>query len=339
MLKIIILTLLLSLTLTLTGEKAAELGELSRPEMLRIDGDDLIVIQGAAVYVYSMKDFKLLKKFGKKGNGPGELNPKPRYKMQIEVVNGEILLNNVSKMVYFTKKGDFLREKRFPFIALQVLPLGENYVITKSIVKESGNVVGAVLYGRDLQEAKTLYSRGYLHYKKSGRIHMLPNLVIVRQYEDKVFVFDHAGDFKIDVFDSSGKHFKKITADVKKRKVGNDFISRTWAWAEKDVRLRETSAAMRRMAYFPEYFPVMKNYVVDGGRIYVHTYRMKGGRSEFLVLDFNGKILKKVYLAGADINTIEFAPYTFKDGKYIYLYENPETENIELHIEKMDELK
>lgn len=335
--KIIFLTLLFSLTLALSGEKITELKELSRPEMIRIDGDTLVVVQGATTFVYSMKDFRLLAKFGKQGNGPGELNPQPRYKMQVEVVNGEILLNNISKMVYFSKNGNFIREKRFPFIALKVLPIGKNYVITKSVFKESGNLSAAILFDHDLREIKTLYSRGFQHYKKSGKIDMLPRLVLIRKWDDKVFVFDQGGDFIVDVFDESGKHLKKITADVKKFKVSKDFIDRTWAWAEKDVRVRNSSLEMRRMAYFPEYFPVAKNFWVDGGRIYAHTYRMKEDGSVFLVLDFKGKILKKVFLAGADINTIEYAPYAFKDGKYIYLYENPDTEQIELHIEKISE--
>lgn len=335
---IFIFIFLLILALTLSAEKIAEFDNLGRPEKITIDGETLYILEDAFVYIYSMKDYRLLKKFGKKGNGPGELSPLPNYKLQIEVNESNILLNSRSKMVLFTKTGEFLKERRFPFIALQVIPIERNFALTKSVFNEKeSNSVGVCFFDDEFKHNKTVYCRHYPHSTKSGRIDMLPHLVFIRKYEGKIFSFDQNGDFAINIYDSSGELVRTIRADYKKLKLTRTFIDKTWEWAKKDIRLRSVSEKMRRMAYFPEYFPVMKNFTVADNKIYVHTYEMKMAekQSRFIIIDFNGKILKKTYLAGADINTIEFSPYTFKKGKYFYLIENPETEKIELHVESI----
>jgi hypothetical protein len=334
----IIFTILLILAITLSGEKIAEMDNLGRPEKIAIDGETLYILENAFVYMYSLKDYRLLKRFGKKGNGPGELNPIPNYKLQMEVDKSNILLNSRSKIVLFTKKGEFLKEKRLPFIALQVISMDTNFALTKSVFNEKeSNSIGLFFFDNELKHNKTVYCRHYPHYKRSGRIDMLPHLIFIRKYEGRIYSFDQNGAFAINVYNSSGELLHTIKTGYKKKKVTRTFIDKTWEWARKDIRLRSVSEEMRRLAYFPDYFPVMKNFVVDDKKIYVHTYEMKMGvyKSRFIIIDFNGKILKKIYLPGADINTIEFSPYTFKKGKYFYLFENPETEKIELHVENI----
>ena len=334
----IIFSILLVLALTLSGEKLAELDNLGRPEQIAVDGETLYVLEDTSVYMYSLKDYRLLKQFCKKGNGPGELKPLPNFKLQMAVDKSNVLVNSYSKMILYTKTGEILKERRYPFIALQVIPIDANYAVTKSVFNENeANSVGLCFFYNEFKENKNVYSRKYPHYKKSGRVDMLPNLVFIRKYDGKIFSFDQDGGFTINVYDSSGKLLNTIESDYKKQKMTRFFIDKTWEWAKKDIRLRNISEKIRQMAYFPEYFPVMKNFMVDDNKIYVQTYEMKmeKNQSRFVIVDFNGKILKKIYLAGADINTIEPSAYTFKKGYYFYLFENPKTEKIELHRENI----
>lgn len=329
---------LLSFVLNLTGAKVAVLEKVSRPERILIDQDKLYVLEGAYVYIYSMKDYSLLKKFGKKGNGPGELNPVPTYKLQMEVQKGNIVINSKNKIVTFNGDGEVLHEKRLPFIVLQVIPIEKNYAISKSVFNSGGsNYIGLLFFDSGFEEIKTAYSRYFPHSSKSGKIDMIPHLVLIRKYKNEIYCFDQDGDFEINVYNASGKLSRKIKTECKKRKIPRKYIEKTWEWARKDVRLRKLKEEIRNMAYFPDYFPVMKNFVIDDDKIYVQTYDMKleEDQSRFIVTDLKGKILKKIYLSGADLNTIEFSPYTFVKGDYIYLYDNPDTENIELHIEKI----
>lgn len=335
--KIIIFILLSFMGLTLSGVKIADLPSLSKPEKIVIKGDKFYVTEEAFVYIFSMNDYRLLKKYGRRGDGPGELNPQPRYKLFIEAGKDDILVNSYSKMVFLSDLGEYKGEKRIPFIAIQIIPIEQNLAITKSVIsrQSTNNSIAVIFFDKELNPIKTAYNRQYPNYNKSGKIDILPSLLLIKQFRNKIFSFDQKGDFVIDVFNSSGDRINQIKTKCKSEKMTKEYIDKTWEWSRNDIRLRSLTAEQRRMVYFPDYFPVMKNFEVDDNRIYVHTYRMKydENSSEFIIIDFQGKILKKRYFMGSDINTIECAPYTFKNDKYIHLLENPNTEMIELHIE------
>jgi hypothetical protein len=336
--RIAILFILLSFVLTLPAKKIAELESVSRPERIVIDKNALYVLEDTTVYIYSLKDYHLIKKFGKKGNGPGELSPLPNYKLQIEVNDGDLFLNSRNKIITFSTKGEFIREKRIPFIALQVIPIQNNFAITKSVFSErGGNSTGLFFFDSQFNEIKTAYNRHSPHYSKSGKIDLIPLLVVIRKYKNKIYCCDQTGDFEINIYNKAGKRIDKIKTEYKKRKIPQDYIDKTLEWVMKDIRLRNLPEEQRKMIYFPDYFPIIKNYLIEDNKIFIHTYNMKPeeDKSQFIIIDLKGKILKEIYLRGADLNTIEFAPYIFLKGEYLYLYDNPETESIELHSEKI----
>lgn len=336
--KVILLLFLLSFVFHLSGVKVAVLDGVSRPEKIAIDQDKLYVLEDAFIYIYSMKDYSLIKKLGKKGNGPGELHPQPAYKLQMQIHEGNIVLNSRYKVIVFTDEGNILLEKRIPFNIIQAIPIKKNYAISKSVFNSQGsNLIGLVFFNPKFEEIKTVYTRSYPHYSRSGKIDMIPHLILIEKYKNEIYCFDQAGEFEINVYSPSGKLSRTIKTNCKKQKITKKYIQKTWDWARKDVRLRDIKDEIRNMAYFPEYFPVMKNFMIDDDKIYVQTYDMKldEDQSRFIITDLKGKIVKKIYLGGADLNTIEFSAYTFVKENYIYLYDNPVTEEIELHIEKI----
>ncbi len=52
------------------GKVVTALEEISQPKMMSISKDYLLITEGSSIFVYSMKDFSLVKKFGKEGEGP-----------------------------------------------------------------------------------------------------------------------------------------------------------------------------------------------------------------------------------------------------------------------------
>ena len=54
------------------AEKAAVLPELSDPASFHIDGERIYIVERTTIHIYSSKDYTLIKKFGKRGEGPGE---------------------------------------------------------------------------------------------------------------------------------------------------------------------------------------------------------------------------------------------------------------------------
>ncbi len=83
---------------------------------------------------------------------------------------------------------------------------------------------------------------------------------------------------------------------------------------------------------------MFKNSWIINNRIYIHTYREKQNKSEFLILNFSGKIEKKLLLPGSTKLNLRINPasiFTFYNGKYYYLLENLDQEEWELHVVKI----
>jgi uncharacterized protein YlbG (UPF0298 family) len=68
------------------------------------------VTQEATVFIYSLKDFKLVKKFGKAGEGPREFRILPQLPLNIDARTDQIIVNSFGKVSYFTKQGEFIKE-------------------------------------------------------------------------------------------------------------------------------------------------------------------------------------------------------------------------------------
>ena len=70
--KVILIILLFFVVLLLRGENTAEITEISKPDFMVAHNGKLVVMEKPHIYIYSLKDFKLIKKFGRQGEGPGE---------------------------------------------------------------------------------------------------------------------------------------------------------------------------------------------------------------------------------------------------------------------------
>ncbi|MFC2155329.1 hypothetical protein ACFLRB_02405 [Acidobacteriota bacterium] len=105
-------TIMLSLwfvcSLLLSG-KVVPLPDLLNPNVIMADNDRLYIADGTSIFIYSAKDFSLLKKFGREGEGPREFLDK----IYTIGVQGEYLtVNSVAKLSFFTKDGQFVKGKR-----------------------------------------------------------------------------------------------------------------------------------------------------------------------------------------------------------------------------------
>ena len=120
---IILITFFILISASVTGEVIATLPDLLNPTGLVIEDENMYITQDITVYIYSLKDFKLKKKFGKKGEGPQEFN----QFAAITPLKDKLLINSMSKISYYTKDGEYINEIKtkggFSFI---YQPLGEN---------------------------------------------------------------------------------------------------------------------------------------------------------------------------------------------------------------------
>ncbi len=105
--------LLLLLANLVFATKIVPLPEIIKPDLIKVDGDDMVIAEKASISIYSLKNFKLIKKFGKEGEGPQEFKLiMGFFGLNISIHPEYIIINSVGKISYFTRKGEFIKEKK-----------------------------------------------------------------------------------------------------------------------------------------------------------------------------------------------------------------------------------
>ena len=129
--KIFCVTIVFLLTISTLayGEKVASLSELARPAILIVENDKVFVLQDTTVLIYSLENFKLIQKFGKAGEGPGEFvyNPNNGRPMSMSLYKKNILVNSLGRMSYFDLDGKYMKEKKVTADAL-LFPIKNKFV-------------------------------------------------------------------------------------------------------------------------------------------------------------------------------------------------------------------
>ena len=106
-----ILIILLCISFFGFTEKVRTFPDLFNPTRIMVDEDRLYIVEFPHVFIYSLKDFSLIKKVGRKGEGPQEFLPG----LNLLPYPDHIIINSRGKISYFTKTGDFIKEVKCPF--------------------------------------------------------------------------------------------------------------------------------------------------------------------------------------------------------------------------------
>jgi hypothetical protein len=336
---LLILLLLPLMTVSLFAGKLPVLTGLINPSMMVIDGDELYVLDEVVVYVYSLKDYRLLRKFGKKGEGPGELLTNPDLPVTMQVLDEHVLLNSFNKLIWFSKTGEMIKEIRIPFLVFQIIPFGKNYVVTKFFRHSSGkSQLNVLLLDRKFKEIKILHETELLNDQVKEKIAFPFITAFIRVSGNRLWVVDQKTDFIIRRFDMEGNRLTPIKNAYQKIKVTESFKKESMEWLKIQPAFKSSPQRVKKMVYFLPYLPVIRNLSIKHEKIYVQTFKTRGQLFEFFILDLNGKVLKTVFLP--DEKNIKISPtptprYDFKDNKFYYLQENTDEETWELHVQEI----
>ncbi|MCP5109185.1 MAG: hypothetical protein GY950_37740, partial [bacterium] len=82
---------------------------LNKPDGIAVDDQLVVVTEGTTVYLYSAKDFSLVKKFGKRGEGPQEFVPIFNVTMRVQLLPGYILVGSMGKISFFKRNGEYIK--------------------------------------------------------------------------------------------------------------------------------------------------------------------------------------------------------------------------------------
>jgi hypothetical protein len=338
---------------------AANLGTLEEvlvPEMIQVSGDELYVLEGATIYVYSLKDLKLLHKFGQKGEGPGELKIMAAFQNSFTVYPDYVFVQGFDKVIFFTKQGKLMREQRFNMIT-KILPLKEKFVIkTFPFEDKNGKTYWAIkLCDSEIKEIKELYRQEFpIQFQKAAHaIPMIADALNFRVYDEKIFIEESPKGFLIEVFDFNGKKVYQIEKKHENMKVPEEYKKMVENHLKEDFLHKKVNLFVpfhimeagwdefKKWAtlIYPDFLPPIRDLYIDNNKIYVQTFQRQDNKQEYIIMDLKGNTIKKVYLPvvqsptfASDMVGLGLKFYAIDKDRFIYLVENQEEEEWDVHV-------
>jgi hypothetical protein len=331
--KILITILLIILINPLIAKKIIPFPELLKPETISIDENQIYITEGASIYIYSLKDFKFKKKFGKEGSGPQEFKMPQSGLLTIDVQTNDIIVNSLAKISYFSKDGKFKKEIKNNIgitIMLQVLGNGfagigfpgDNKMIYRSLN----------LYDSNLNKSKEICKMKH-DFQLGKGTRVLPTPYPFVSYNNKLYI-TWENDFIIKVYNNKGEKLFSIKQNYDKLNVKKEHKKGITHWYKTDIRTARYFEFLKPLI-FPAYFPAIRYIYINENKIYVLTYKQKDNQSEFYIFNLKGKLIKKKFLPLIEKNAIETYPYVINKGKLYQLVDNEDKEEWELLITKI----
>jgi hypothetical protein len=323
--RVLIILICLLFALSLFGERLTTFPQIYKPKGIWV-GENLVCIsEGAAVFLYDLNDFKLIKKFGRRGEGPREFSGG----LIINILKEKIMIESQKKLSFYSLKGDFIKEmRRLPkYRGLKLLE--DRYVASSGILSNDVYHNVAKILDADFNELKTFY-HDEARYHQKKQVTNFSTAWYFDVSEKKCFIVGST-DFKINVFNKNGDSLYTISPKYERVKVSQEFID-IWFEYIKKRRGMAVYHNFKQRVRFPEFFPAILDLIVDSGHVYVLTFGRKQEKSEFIIFDLEGKLVKKTFLPLKDsgFGGVFFFPYCIKNNYLYQLIENEEEEVLEL---------
>jgi hypothetical protein len=335
--RIVTMTIILLVAASYLGAEARTvLPDLLNPKTITVEGKQMYITDLESIYLYSLTDFKLQEKFGKRGEGPGEFKVNPIRFITISLLPDSVLVDSIGKITYFSREGKYLKEMKAPIFG-GVIPLGEKFV-AYAPGQEQGVDYGVVsIYkagaNNSLEKEQEVYKFKFPFQRANVKIDPV-NLIrfpMAYTHQNKIFIDDGLNG-KISVFDADGKPLNTI-------QLAGDKIPLEGKLKDEYVESFKTSPQYKPMyemfkqrMEFSGYLPRIRDYRVIDNKIYILTYKREPGKGEFYIYESGGNFLKRVMVPFKEVSIIEFFPYTVKDNKIYQLVEDPDNEQWYLQV-------
>jgi len=325
--------------LFLHAEKAHTFFDLLNPRYLIVDNNQIIISDYPHVYLYSLDDYSLIKKIGREGMGPGEfhviqanMNLKERG-LVVSVRPDHMAANSTSRLSYFTRKGDFIREIKLPYgINAKFLSLGDQLL---GFLPLREGKLSVTLFDKDLKKQNEILNCDYWFNLQSRKpanfFDRASDTLFVSIYKDRIYLA--RGDaplFAMHVYDFKGNKLITVEHDSEKFRIPPSFTGEIHEHFK--IKFQRSANYTIKNLNLPKHFPAIRNFSVQDDKIYVLTFKKVSRENEVLVFDVNGNLLKKVFLPVRVMNPELLCPFSFYKDMFYQLVFNEETVNWELHI-------
>lgn len=330
--KNIVILILVLFTGIVLSAKVVPLEEVEKPTRLVVDNENVYITENATVYIYSLKDYKLKKKFGKPGEGPKEFKT-GGFPLIIVPQKDNIVINSAGKISYFTKGGEFIKEvkNRIPY-NMALWPLGDLFA-GRGFKGVSGIVYITIdVYDKNFKKLKEIYSTpNQVQRNPASPIKVFEKSFVFETYGKHVFVASRIS-MVIDVFDAEGKKLYSIDHPYELLDFTSADKKRILDSYKNSPRTRNFYESIKQRLVFPKNYPAISNFFVSGDKIYVMTYEQKEKQTAFFIFELKGKFLRKSYVPLHRPTAMDISAFWVAYNNMYQVIDNEEEEQWELHI-------
>jgi len=249
--------------------------------------------QGDMIFMLDQRG-RILRSFGRKGQGPGELENPEEILLSPE---GNLFVQDIGngKLTIFNKEGTFIELKRLsPEITLVSSLSNGNFLGLEPIYGGDVNQWGLTLnyYDANFKKIRELDRLTFPNPVASKIIEASPHVIICRVSGDRIYSAYPERGYEFLVFDLKGEFIRKISVKAKSRnsmELYKKIIERDYGDLIKfGVKLNYPKSALPFYSYFTD----------ENGYLFVMTYEpgKKPGEYMYDVISPEGKLVNKVSL-------------------------------------------
>ena len=313
--------------------RVTPLADLAKPTRIEIRADRMYVADGATVYLYDLQDLSRCKSFGREGEGPGEIKGQIYF---METTPGGLVVNSEGRISWFDADGNFIRQKTESALGLNFKRFGHGFMGMKLERGDRAIFFSISLYDAELKKTAELHRYRHPFFGRDKPVNAVDVRISSYHIEGNRIYVDIEGGV-IAVFDRTGKRIGSIETNIQPCRVESRHRERYLQFWKSD--LKAEYEAFKDRLFFPDHFPLLRDFLMDGGKIYLITHREKGEQNEMIVLDTGGKELRRGWIPVGDVNPVLphlFSLYTIRDGVLYKLVDNEIDESWELHTVPLD---
>lgn len=323
--KLLIIFICFLMAMPVFGEKLTTFFKIFEPKFIKVGDNVFCINEDRVVFLFDLNNFKLIKQFGRKGEGPGEF----ASSLKINLLKDKIMIESQGKLSFYSLKGDLIKEIPLLPKNWELKILENHYIASSSVLNNDVYHITAKILDTDFNELKTFYRDEAMYPRKKQKT-ILASTWDYDVSEKKCFIVG-SNKFKIDVFNKGGDLLYTISPGYERLKITQEYID---ARLNRIKRLRGTNEylKMKKKYRFAEFYPAIRDLIVDNGHVYAITYLRKNKKSEVFIFNLEGQLIKKIFLPiHFDEDGLYPSPYDIKSNYLYQLMDNEGEDILELH--------
>lgn len=318
---IILMILLLLSNAFGTEELRIDMPELNNPGTIDVQNGLICIGDGTAVMVYSSKDFTLIRRIGRQGEGPGEFTVAPGFSVSPQISGDRILINSIGKISFFTSNGTLEKElktgSQWSFRYHPPYFIGYSYS-----QKGKESKIALNLYSEKFELVRQIHEWNHAIQDSKKEIDLTP-LYTEFCYKNNRLYYAADAEMQLSWFDTENKSEGKYSFKKERVHVDRRYKDKVIDFFKNDKRFSRHFSMIKKMFRFRKRFPAIKSFHVERELIYVQTYNTMKEKNLFIIIDGEGNIIRESWVPFRDTMGINILPdFSVSEGRIYQLVED-----------------